>query len=171
MNLRHATFPALFAMALGGCGSFPTTPELMVQNAKEGKAYSDKDVFEVNRPLAQIEAVFRKKAEECLHAQVASRREVGPNIYRDEVRVFVPKVVADKQRVRLTVQTTTIEGSAEAGPIPDDGWYVLVADAYPINAKTTRVERYVQWPGWRSAYGAVKHWSNGTNMGCPDMTK
>jgi hypothetical protein len=123
-----------------------------------------------NRPLAQIEAVFKKKAEECLHAQVAERREVGPNMYRNQTRVFAPKVVADKQRVRLTVQTA-LSDVMEAGPMPDDGWYVLVADAYPINAKTTRVERYVQWPGWRSAYGAVKHWSNGTNMGCPDMTR
>lgn len=170
MNLRHTAFPILFALALGGCGSFPTTPELMVQNAKEGKAYSDKDVFEVNRPLAQIEGVFRKKADECLRAQIAARREVGPGMYRNETRVYVPKVVADKQRVRLTVQTALTDVT-EAGPIPDDGWYVLVADAYPIDAKTTRVERYVQWPGWRSAYGAIKHWSNGTNMGCPDMTK
>lgn len=170
MKLRNAAFPILFATALGGCGSFPTTPELMVQNAKEGKAYSDKDVFEVNRPLAEIEAVFRKKSEECLHAQVAERREVGPGIYRKQIRVFAPKVVADKQRVRLTVQTA-LTNVPDAGPMPDDGWYVLVADAYPVGAKTTRVERYVQWPGWRSAYGAVKHWSNGTNMGCPDMTK
>lgn len=170
MDLRNVLL-ACTAMFIAGCGAMPTSPDLMVQNAKENKAYTDKDVFEVNRPLAQVESVFRKKADECLRAQVASRREMGNGIYRREIRVFIPKVVADKQRVRLTVQTTTIEGTTEVGPIPDDGWYVLVADAYPVDAKTTRVESYVQWPGWRSAFKAVKHWSNGTNMGCPDMTK
>jgi hypothetical protein len=169
MKLRHSAFSIFFALTLGGCGAFPTTPDLMVQNAKEGKAFSDKDVFEVSRPLAQIEAVFRKKGEECLRWQVTSRQEVAPRVYRNQIRTFHPKVVADKQRVRLTVQTKTDAG--DAGPMPEDGWYVLVADAYPIDAKTTRVERYVQWPEWRSAYGAVKHWSNGTNMGCPNMSK
>jgi hypothetical protein len=170
MNFRNTAFGILAAIALSGCGSFPSTPDIMVQNAKEGKAYSDKDVFEVNRPIAQIESVFRKKADECLRAKTESRRYEG-GMYRREVRVYTPKVVADKQRVRLTVQTITVEGATEGGPIPDDGWYILVADAYPVNAKTTRVESYVQWPGWRSAFRAVKHWSNGTNMGCPDLTE
>jgi len=169
MNFRNVFF-ACASIFIAGCGAMPTSPDLMVQNAKESKAFSDKDVFEVNRPLAQVESVFRKKADECLRVRTEAGRYQG-GLYRREVRQFTPKVVADKQRVRLTVQSRTIAGGTEAGPIPDDGWYVLVADAYPVNATTTRVESYVQWPEWRSAFKAVKHWSNGTNMGCPDMTQ
>lgn len=161
---------AFTAILLAGCGTVPQTPEILVKNVKEDGMFSEKDVFEVKRPIAQIEEVFRKKAPECLQQNITSTwRQNG--MLRREVRAYTPKVTANKQRVRLTLQTKVIEGSIQLGDLPPDGVYMMVADAYPVGKSATRVESYIQWPDQRAAFAAIKHWATGTNMGCPDMTK
>lgn len=162
------------AALLAGCGSMPKTPDILVQNAKDDSMFSEKDVFEVKRPLEEVTEVFKKKANECLKQTITSTSADGtPGIrtYRREVRVYTPRVIVSKQRTRLTLQSKVTEGSTELGDIPPDGWYMMVADAYPVGKSTTRVESYIQWPDQRAAFTAIKHWASGTNMGCPDMTK
>lgn len=165
---------AFLIVLLAGCGSMPKTPEILVQNAKDGKMMSEKDVFEVKRPIAEVTEVFKKKAHECFRQEVSSAlHDASPGIKlnRREVRAFTPKVVVSKQRTRLTLQSKVTEGSTELGDIPPDGWYMMVVDAYPANKNTTRVESYYQSTAYHGAYTAVKLWANGTNMGCPDLTQ
>ena len=154
---------------LTGCGTFPRTPDILVQNAKDGTMFSDKDEFVVKRPIEQVADVFKKKSAECLNIQV-TRTWKGNGILHKEVLAYKPSLTVDKQRVRLMLQTKVLNNPDLAGP-PPDGWYMMVADAYPVDKNTTRVESYVQWPGENIVFKAVKHWANGTNMGCPDMTK
>lgn len=160
----------LFAFLLTGCGSMPRTPDILVQNAKDGSMFSDKEVFVVKRSIEQIADVFKKKSAECLNVTVTrSWRENG--FQRQEVRAYKPSINIEKHRVRLMLQTKVVSGSTELGGPPPDGWYMMVADAYPVDKNPTRVESYVQWTGENIVFKAVKHWANGTNMGCPDMTK
>lgn len=159
---------------LAGCGSMPSTPDLLVQNVKDNKMFAEKDIFEVKRPIEEIAEVFKKKANECLKQTVTSTSRdstAGVTTTRREVRSYKPMVVVSKQRTRLTLQSKTIEGATELGDIPPDGWYMMVADAYPVSKNVTRIESYMQWPGTRAPFMAVKHWASGTNMGCPDLTK
>jgi hypothetical protein len=159
-----------FSLLLTGCGSMPRTPDILVQNAKSESMFSEKDVFVVKRPINQVADVFRKKSTECLNVTV-TRSWWDNGVYRQELRTYKPSMTVDKQRVRLMLQTKVVSGSTELGGPPPDGWYMLVADAYPEGKNSTRVELYVQWTGDKIAFKAVKHWANATSMGCPDMTK
>jgi hypothetical protein len=159
----------IFSLLLSGCGSMPHTPDILVQNAKDGSMFSDKEVFVVKRPIEQVTDVFRKKSAECLNVQITRTwRENGA--LRKEERAYKPSMTVNKQRTRLMLQTKVLNNTDLGGP-PPDGWYMMVADAYPVDKNTTRVESYVQWTGENIVFKAVKHWANGTNMGCPDMTK
>ncbi len=161
---------AFVAVLLAGCGSMPKTAELLIQNVKDGKMMSEKDVFEVKRPLSQVTEVFKKKADECFHQDlIRTWREGG--LDRRQVVAFKPKMIVGKQHTRLTLQSKITEGSTELGDIPPDGWYFLVVDAYPLDKNTTRVESYFQQTGYRGAFTAVKLWASGKNMGCPDLTQ
>lgn len=158
-----------FSLLLAGCGTLPHTPDILIQNAKDKSMHTQKETFEVKRPVSQIADVFRKKASECLNVTV-TQYWIENGRKRSLDRVFTPHVLVDKQRVRLTLQAKFV-GTTELGSPPPDGWYIMVADAYPVAINTTRVESYFQWTSEHAAFKAVKHWATESNMGCPDLTK
>jgi hypothetical protein len=170
----HSVVFAVFTALLTGCGSMPGTPELLIQNAKDGATFSDKDSIVVKRSFADVSDVLKKKSNECFQQKVAyTVPDISPGIKlnRREVRAFTPKVAVTKQRTRVTVQSKLTQGPAEMDDMPPDGWYMLVVDAYPVDKGTTRVESYFQQPNYQGVFTAIKQWANGTNMGCPDLTQ
>lgn len=132
--------------------------------------FSDKDFFEVKRPLSQVSAVLKDKSTECLQRKIElTWWERG--LHRRQVTAFTPKMTYSKDRTRLTLQAKIVEGTTELGDIPPDGWYLMVVDAYLVNANTTRIENYFQHTSYKGAFAAIKPWVTGTNTGCPDLTE
>lgn len=176
MSYKNIIVFPLLALFFAGCvGTFPKTPDLLVQSVKSEEMFSEKDTFEVNRPLAQVSEVLKKKAHECLGQDVSFTAENGTvgNIrsQRTESRQLIPKMVVGKQHTRLTLQSKNTGGSTELGDPPPDGWYIMVVDAYPVGASKTRVESYYRFTMFHGAFTAIKPWVTGTNMGCPDLTQ
>jgi hypothetical protein len=54
---------------------------------------------------------------------------------------------------------------------PEGGYYLLVADAYPVDKSRTRVQMFGPSIGYDVLIRAIKGWASGENLGCPDMTK
>jgi hypothetical protein len=54
---------------------------------------------------------------------------------------------------------------------PEGGYYLLVADAYPIDAKRSRIEIFGPSKGHDVLTRAIMGWATGKNLGCPDLTK
>ena len=55
------------------------------------------------------------------------------------------------------------------GEPPANGMYMVVADITPLDGgKSTKLDVY-STQVWRAIPNALKHWSNATNMGCPDF--
>ena len=137
--------------------------------------FSDKDVFEVKRPIAQVTEVLKKKSAECFRQEISfisqGDSSGGIRLNQRQVRAFTPKVIVDKQHTRLTLQVKTTEGATELGDIPHDGWYMMVVDAYPVDKSTTRIESYFQQTGYKGAFTSIKPWVTGTNSGCPDLNE
>ena len=170
MRFKNYFVISFLAGVLAGCGSMPKTPDLLVQNANDSKMYSEKDVFEVKRPISQVTTVLKEKSAECLQRKIESRwREGGLN--RRQVTALTPKVEVSKDHTQLTLQTKTVEGSTDLGDIPADGWYIMVVNAYPKDKSTTRVESYFQYTAYKTAFTAIKPWVTGSNLGCPDLTQ
>lgn len=162
-------------LVLAGCGAAPKTPEAMIDNAKSGGMFSEKESFVVNAPLSKVSAVLKKKAHECLDKGIsftaAGDTSGGIRMDRVESRKLTPKVTVGKSHTRLTVQVKSTGGSMDVGDMPDDGWYFMVVDAYAEGGSKTRVESFYQQSSFHEAFKAIKPWVTGTDSGCPDLTK
>ncbi|MDH4286639.1 MAG: hypothetical protein OEV26_04370, partial [Gallionella sp.] len=113
MTKLYTVACAFVVVLLAGCGSMPNTPDKLVQNVKDNSMFSEKDIFEVKRPIEEVAELFKKKANECLKQSITitSRDSTaGLTTTHREVRQYTPRVVASKQRTRLTLQSKTIEG-------------------------------------------------------------
>jgi hypothetical protein len=87
------------------------------------------------------------------------------------VTAYKPTVVVNNERAELHVQQTHEKGVLNVTEVPDGGYYLLVADAYPIDNSHTRLELFGPSRGYDVLIRAVKGWASGENLGCPDMTK
>jgi hypothetical protein len=170
MSRLNVIIFVLLAVLLADCGSLPKTPEILVQNANEGVVTSEKDVFEVKRPLSLVTEVFKKKAAECFQQELIRTWKQG-GLDRRQVIAFKPKMIIGKQHTRFALQARITEGSTEPGDITPDGGNFLVVDAYMVGRNMTRVESSYQQSSFHGAFTAVKLWATGTNMDCPDLTR
>lgn len=174
MSYKHLFVFSFFTLLLTGCGSMPSTPDLLVQNAKGGKVFSKKDSFVVQQPVSKVTAVLKEKSAECLRRRVDMsywEQQGNFRVKREHSVTFTPQMKLGKERARLTVQVKDVsQGTTNLGDIPPNGWYVMVVDVRPVDQRTTRVESYFQYTGYESMHAAVKPWVTGKNSGCPDLT-
>lgn len=146
------------------------------QNAEEFRAavpgafMAMTETVEVNRSFSDVAATFRKKAPECLNVKV-EMTERSATSYHVVVTAYKPTVVVNNERAELHVQQTHEKGVLNVTEVPDGGYYLLVADAYPLNDGRTRLELFGPSRGYDVLIRAVKGWASGENLGCPDMTK
>ncbi len=162
---------ALVAALLAGCGTMGRTPEKLISQVK---GMNDRDAiqkYEVNRSFAQVSATLRERADQCLAVSVTTSYRDGYAVRTDTTK-YTPRVVSNRNRTRLTLQQgwgPEVHVVGEDKPEPD-GWYIMVVDVYPEGPQKTRVEGY-SGRGDTVAFKAVRHWIEGSNLGCPDMTR
>ncbi len=80
-------------------------------------------------------------------------------------------MLVTEKKAELHVQQHHERGVINVSKEPDGGYYLLVADASPINKTKTRIELYRPSLGHGVLIQAVKNWATGENVGCPDLTK
>jgi hypothetical protein len=175
MSCRKLFVFSFIALFLAGCGSAPKTPDMLVENANSKGMFSEKESFEVGKPLAQVSDLLRKKSHECFDQSISfvahGDSSGGIRMDRRETRQITSKVAADRQHTRLTLQVKSTGGSTDLGDIPPDGWYFMVVDATPEGKNKTRVETYYQHTQFHGAFTVIKPWLTGTGAGCPDLTQ
>jgi hypothetical protein len=146
------------------------------QNAEEfrkmapGAFLVKTDSQEVNRSLREIGATFRKRAPECLNMRVTTTSQ-APGSYQVIVSVYRPTVVVTDQRVELHLQRHHEKGVIAVTKEPEGGYYLMVADAYPVDGRRSRLEIIGPSKGYDVIWRAVIGWATGKDLGCPDLTK
>lgn len=170
--MRNRTTPllALLALLLAGCATqHPQTAEEFRQ-AVPGAFMAKTESFEVDRPFREVADTFKRKAPECLNVTVRTTSRTNMS-YQVIVTEYTPTVVATEKRTELHVQMHHKSGVLKVTKEPAGGYYLLVADAYPLGAARTRVQWFGPSRGFEPLIRAVKGWASGENLGCPDMTK
>lgn len=173
MSYRSFFVISILASFLAGCGTLPKTADNVVESVNANEIYSKKDTFEVKQPLSKVAAVLKEKSAECFRKRTEHTNlqatGIGTTGYRTTTIDFTPHVLVTRERVRLTVQLKDVStGNINVGP--DEGWYVMVVDAYPVNKQTTRVESYFRNNDHEAMQPAVKSWLTGNTAGCPDLS-
>jgi hypothetical protein len=170
MRIQTISTGAFVAVLLSGCVTHhPQTAEEF-RRAVPGAFMAKTETFEVNRPFRDVAATFRKKAPDCLQVRVKSTSQSHMS-NQVSVTAYKPTVVVTKERAELHVQQHHESGVVKVTQEPAGGYYVLVADAYPVDQNRTKVQIFGPSRTHGVLVRAVKGWATGENLGCPDMTK
>jgi hypothetical protein len=161
----------LFAV-LTGCGTMPLTADEF-RKAVPGALTAKVETFDVNRPFSAVARTFKKKGPECLNKTVTTT-STTPGKYGPVVSTYTvtykPTVLVTKKKAELHVQQHT-DNTLKVYEEPEGGYFMLVADAYPVSKNKTRVDLYRPAIGHKVMVKAIKGWSTGKNVGCPDLTQ
>jgi hypothetical protein len=160
----------IFTLGMSGCvTSHPQTAEEF-RRAVPGAFMAKVESFEVNRSFDEVAKTFQQKAPECLNVRVRTTSQTNMS-YQVIVTRFKPTVVVSDKKVELHLQQHHEAGVMNVTKEPDGGYYLLVADAYPLGNGRTQIEMFRPSMGHGVLIQAVKGWATGENVGCPDMTK
>jgi len=163
--------PGLVSM-LTGCGSMPLTADEFRKAAPKAMT-GEVATFEVDRPFQAVAETFNKKAPACLNKTVTTTSST-PGKYGPVVSTYTvtykPTVLLGREKVELHVQHHT-DNALKVYEEPAGGYFLLVADAYPIEENKTRIDMYRPAIGHKTLIKAVEGWSTGKNVGCPDLTQ
>ncbi len=91
--------------------------------------------------------------------------------YQVIVTDYTPTVHVSADKAELHLQQHHVQGVLNITEEPDGGYYLMVADAYPIAGGQTQVDLYRPSMGYKVIIQAIKNWATGDNIGCPDLTK
>ena len=152
------------AVLLAGCSGPMTAESFREQAAGHGSVEN----LEVNRPLRDVAATFRERASACLQ-DLRTTTISGPVTRTTMTKyTFHPTVLVTDRKVELTVQAL-LESHLKLYQEPANGTYILVARAFPIDGRRTRIEIFGSTLFYERLYTAVKGWALGTSAACPDL--
>ena len=169
MRAIHSQAVVLGSVLLAACVQMPQNAEEF-RKAVPGAMMTKTESYEVNRPVKDVAATFRRKAPECLKVAVRTVSQTTGS-YQNILTEYTPTVIVTDQRTELHVQQFHKTGVMYPSKPPAGGTYILVADAYPAAANRTRIQLYGPSKGYDVLYRAIRGWATGDNLGCPDMTK
>lgn len=160
----------VFATTWSGCaGKMPQTAEEFRQ-VVPGAMFGKIDTFEVNRPFKEVAATFQQMAPKCLNMRIESR-SYGNKSAQYVVSRYTATVVVATGKAELHLQERHEKGVIAVYKEPENGHYMMVVDAIPIDAKRTKIVTYHFSVGKEALRTAVAGWAKGTDSGCPDLTK
>ncbi|NIR31904.1 MAG: hypothetical protein GWN84_21870 [Gammaproteobacteria bacterium] len=172
--MKHsALIAAAFSSALlTGCAVISGHPQTAEEfrKAVPGAFMAEVETFEVNRSFADVAKTFDRKAPECLNVTVKTVSQTNMS-YQVIVTTYKPTVLVNGDKVELHVQFHHEAGVLNVTKEPEGGYYLLVADAYPVDENKTRVDLYRPSMGYDTLIKAVKGWAANDNTGCPDLTQ
>ncbi len=164
-------------LCLQACAGAPKNAEEFREMVRSGARLNLKTVesFEVARPFADVSATLRKRTDECLRvtmtAQGTARGNVGAFVERTTTHTYKPTVIATAQKTELHVQMKRAGGGTHELGAPPDGYYRVVLDAVPVGQNRTKIDMYINSADDNLIRNALRGWVQGTNLGCPDVTK
>jgi hypothetical protein len=168
-----AVLAAAFSVVLlSGCVAMTGHPQTAdeFRKAVPGAFMAKVESFEVDRPFSDVAKTFKRKAPQCLNVTIKTVSQTNMS-YQVIVTTYKPTVLVNGHKAELHVQFHHETGVLNVTEEPDGGYYLLVADAYPISNNKTRVDLYRPSVGYGTLIKGVKGWAKSKNAGCPDLTK
>ncbi len=168
MTHRLMLIAILSAAFLPGCMTHPMSAQEF-REAVPGSFSAKVETYEVDRPFREVASTFEKMAPQCLRVAIETTSRSAQS-YQKYTTTYTPTVVKSPERVELHVQQH-VDNTIKVSEEPDGGYFLLVADAYPLGRSKTRVEVFRPSMGYGLLAKTIEGWASGNNLGCPDMTK
>jgi hypothetical protein len=140
------------------------------RSAVPGAFMGKVESFEVDRPFSDVAGTFQKKAPACLHKTVRTTSQTNMS-YQVIVTTYNPTVLVGDDKAELHLQQHHEAGVLNVTKEPEGGYYLMVADAFPVGDNRTHVDLYRPSMGFDVIVKGIKGWATGEIQGCPDLTK
>lgn len=170
--MRQSGFaiPVLVLLGITGCaGKMPQSADEFRQ-ALPGAFMGELETYEVDRASADIGKTFQQYAPRCLNVRLETRSQTSMS-YQYIVTQYTPTVVINNERAELHIQEKHEQGVMAVYEEPAAGHYLMVIDATSIGDNRSRIDIYRPSMGFDAMLKAVKNWIEGTDVGCPDLTR
>ena len=125
---------------------------------------------QIDRSVQAIGETFQERAPECMNMRVRTTSQTNQS-YQVIVSLYKPTVVVTDQRAELHLQRHHEKGVLRVTKEPEGGYYLIVADAYPLDGGKSRLQIIGPSMGYDVIYRSIVGWARGDNLGCPDLTK
>ena len=163
---------AVLGGLLGACAAKQPMNAEEFRQAVPAAFMAKKETMEVNRSFRAVADSFRKRGPECLSGRIKTTVSQPGQSFQVIVADYKPTIVVTSERAELHVQERHTQGVIRATQEPDDGHYLVVADAYPVDRNRTRLELFGPTGGPGALIiRSVKSWASGATTACPDFTK
>ena len=169
---RSAVLAATLSCALlSGCAAISGHPQTAEEfrKAVPGAFLGKVESFEVDRPFPEVARTFRKRAPECLNVTIKTVSRTNMS-YQVIVTTYKPTVLVNGEKAELHVQFHHDQGVMNVTKEPEGGYYLVVADLFPLGNNRTRVDLYRPSMGYDVLIKGIKGWAASDNSGCPDLT-
>ena len=169
---RSAVFAAALSCALlSGCAAISGHPQTAEEfrKAVPGAFLGEVESFEVDRPFSEVARTFQKRAPDCLNVTIKTVSRTNMS-YQVIVTTYKPTVLVNGDKAELHVQFHHDQGVMNVTKEPDGGYYLVVADLFPLGDNRTRVDLYRPSMGYDVLIKGIKGWAANDSSGCPDLT-
>ena len=162
---------ALSCALLTGCAAITGHPQTAedFRKAVPGAFLGEVESFEVDRPFSEVAGTFQRKAPDCLNVTIKTVSRTNMS-YQVIVTTYKPTVLVNGAKAELHVQFHHEAGVLNVTKEPDGGYYLVVADLFPLGDNRTRVDLYRPSMGYDVLIKGIKGWAASDSSGCPDLT-
>ena len=162
----RSAFILVCAVFLASCATAPKTVSEFREAMIKRPAFSKQEVHDISRDFSSVVNDVKRKSTECLQFGFRTTTQWGSNVSQT-TSVFRPRVqVVGVGKAEMTMQ---MERQPKSSNAPEGGAYVFLADIGRATPAKTRITMYgTSFPTWQPIFDAIKGWSEGKNIKCPD---
>jgi len=176
MVLQKNITMIIVLLGVVGCASAPTPQNAgeYRESIKSGGYGTEYESYEVSRPFSVVSKTLKEKSNECLNIAIQETHCIRNGNCSEHTSFYSPTVVSGENKTELHVQYRREPWDALflGGEPPADGMYIAVVDVQPAGNSKTKVDLYgLSVAAMRRVPEAIKHWVDGSNLGCPNLTK
>jgi hypothetical protein len=156
----------IVAILLASCAPAPRSVAEFRQAMLGRPAMMKQESHTVNRELSVVVNDLGRKSKECLQFGYSSTTRAGASA-RSNTVVYHPHIrMNGKNKAEMFIQEEHIPQPVGS---PKGGAYIFLADMKQATSAKTQMTLYgPSFPTWQPIFDAIKGWSEGKNIKCPD---
>ena len=170
MKIRLVTLGLLSSAAFLGCtiANAPMSAKEFREVVKNNPKYTHSEVYTVNVPYQTVLNNFKQLAPKCLDVTVKSSSYSSTQGVSNSYEYYKHTLLTGKSSAELHVQRLQPVDQVYIKQ-PEDGSYIVVADAANAGANKTRITLSYATMFGTPVATAIKGWSHNKNLSCPDL--
>lgn len=172
MNIKPVLVIAAVTTLAGCVGPLPQNPQEFRQQAANGGFGKAHETYQVDGTYREVAARIKHKSYECLNKVVRTQTCRGTSCVSMDYHLH-PHFYSrgDSSEFDLQVDVTPKGAINVGGKPPKGGAYAAVVDITPVAGHHSKLAVYAVDMGFYEHIPvAIRHWADGSNLGCPDLT-